>query len=64
MSTAASAVSTTAAAAAATAATTALFLWTGFINHQIAAPKILPVQGIHRAVRFFVIGNFHESKTT
>jgi hypothetical protein len=64
MSAAVAAVSTTATTTTATTAATTLFLWAGFIDYQIAATKILPVQRVHRAVRFFVVGNFHEGKTT
>ena len=58
------AAATTAAAetAAATATTAARFLGTSFVDDQIAAAEVLPVHGIDRAIRFFVIGNFDESE--
>jgi hypothetical protein len=57
--------STTAAAETTTAATAAaaLFLWTGFVHHKIAATKVLAVQGVDRSVGFFVIVDFDESET-
>jgi hypothetical protein len=59
------AAATTAAAAEAPSATTAtaLFLRTSFIDDEIAPAKVLTVHGIDRSIRFFVIGNFDESKT-
>jgi hypothetical protein len=54
---------TTAETAAPATATTTLLLRTGFIDHQIAAAEILTIEGIHRAVCFFVVVNFDESKT-
>jgi hypothetical protein len=49
----------------ASAATTAaaLCLGTRFIHNEVSSAKILPVQGIDRAVGVFVVGNFHEGKT-
>jgi hypothetical protein len=56
--------STATAAETASATTAALLLGTSFIHDEIAAAKVLPVHGIDRAIRFFVIGNFDESETT
>jgi hypothetical protein len=55
----------TATAETTTAATTAaaLLLRTRFIHHQITATKILAVQRVDRAIRFFIVINFDESKT-
>jgi len=64
------AMTTTVAAAAAaepaSAATTATTfrLGTRFIDNEIPPAEILSVQRINRAVRFFVIPNFDEGKTT
>jgi len=49
--------------AAATSAT-ARFLWPGFIDYQVASAEVLAVHGIDRPIRFFVIGDFHESEST
>src|SRR5437879_5617318 len=58
MATASAAVS----AAPATAAT-ALRLGTCFVHYKVSSPEILTVQGIHRAIRIFVIGHFNEGET-
>jgi hypothetical protein len=42
----------------------ALLLRTSFVDHQIASTKVLAVQRINRAIGFFIVGNFDESKTT
>ena len=42
----------------------ALFLRTSFVYDQVAATKILAVQGINRAIGFFIVGNFNERETT
>ncbi len=47
-------------AAATTAA--ALCLGTCFIYHEVSPPEILTVQGVHRAIRVFVIGHFNEGE--
>jgi len=49
------------ASAAATAA--ALCLGTCFIHNEVSPAKILPIQGIDRAVRVFIVRNFDEGKT-
>jgi len=61
--TAAMSTATTAEATAPATTAAALLLRTRFINHQIAATEVLTVQRIHRAVGFFIVGNFDESKT-
>jgi hypothetical protein len=48
----------TAAATAATAA--ALCLRARFVHHQVASAEILAVQGIHGAIRFFVVTDFNK----
>jgi hypothetical protein len=63
--TAATAMTTASAAvpAAPTAATTAtLRLGTRFIHHEVSPAEILTVQGVHRAIRIFVIGHFNEGE--
>ncbi len=35
-----------------------------FIHHEVAPAKILTIQRIHRAVRVFVVGYFHEREST
>jgi hypothetical protein len=50
--------------AAATATTATRLLRACFVDDQIAAAEVLPVHGVDRAIRFFVIGDFDESKTT
>src|SRR5258708_7729756 len=49
-------------AAPATAAAAALCLGTCFIHHEVSPPEILTVQGVHRAIRVFVIGHFNEGE--
>jgi hypothetical protein len=49
---------------ATTTAATALLLRACLVHHEVATTEILPVQGIDRAIRFFIVGNFDESKTT
>jgi len=61
--TAAMSTATTAEATAPATTATALLLRARFIDHQIAATEVLTVQRIHRAVGFFIVGNFDESKT-
>jgi len=58
---AAPAVTTVASASAAPAA--ALGLRPSFVHHQISSRKILTVQRVHRAIRFFVVGNFNEGES-
>jgi hypothetical protein len=65
--TTASAASTTAAtpaavSAAPAAAAAALCLRPCFVYHQVAPAEILPVQGIHRAIRILVTIHFHEGE--
>jgi hypothetical protein len=48
-------------AAPATAAS-ALCLGTRFIYNEVSPAKILTVQGVHRAIRVFVIGHFNEGE--
>src|SRR5712664_1978580 len=60
--TAATAASAAVPAAPATTAAAALCLGTCFIHHQVSSAKILTVQGIHRAIRIFVIGHFNEGE--
>src|SRR5262249_7130521 len=52
----------TEAAAATTAA--ARLLPASLVDDQIAAAEVLSIHGIDGAIRFFVIGDFDESKTT
>jgi hypothetical protein len=42
----------------------ALFLRTSFVDHEVAATEILAVEGINRAIGFFIVGNFNERETT
>jgi hypothetical protein len=49
-------------AAPATAAAAALCLGTCFIHHEVSPAEILTVQGVHGAIRVFVIGHFNESE--
>ena len=35
---------------------------TGFIDHQVAAEKILAVQELYGTLSFFMAGNFNEAK--
>jgi hypothetical protein len=50
------------AAPATTTAAAALCLGTCFIHHKVSPPKILTVQGVHGAIRVFVIGHFNEGE--
>jgi hypothetical protein len=50
------------AAPAATTAASALCLGTCFIYDQVSPAEILTVQGVHRAIRIFVIGHFNEGE--
>jgi hypothetical protein len=59
-----SAATTTETTAAAPTATATLLLRTSFVDHQIASTEVLAVQRINRAIGFFIVGNFDESKTT
>jgi len=45
------------------ATATALLLWTGFVDHQITAGEVLPIQSIDRAIGFFVVVDFNERET-
>jgi hypothetical protein len=57
--------STTAAPAVPTAtaaATTSLGLRLGFINHQVAPPQVLTVEGIDSFLRVFITGDFDEGE--
>jgi hypothetical protein len=49
-------------AAPATTAAAALCLGTCFIHHEVSPAKILTVQGVHGAIRVFVIGHFNEGE--
>ena len=60
--TAATAASAAVPAAPATTAAAALCLGTCFIHHQVSPAKILTVQGVHRAIRIFVIRHFNEGE--
>jgi len=42
--------------------TAALCLGTCFIHYQVSSAEILTVQGVHRAIRVFVIGHFNEGE--
>ena len=54
----------TAAPAAKTATAAAAFcLRTRFVDHQVSPAEILPVQGIDRPVRIFVVCYFDESES-
>jgi hypothetical protein len=57
MAAASAAVPTTSAATAA-----ALCLGTRFIHNEVSPAKILPIQGIDRAVGVFIVRNFDEGK--
>jgi hypothetical protein len=57
ITTAASAIS-----AAASAATRAFRLWARFVDNKVPAPKVLTVEAGDRAIRFFIVGDFDESK--
>src|SRR5713226_1352495 len=46
----------------ASTAASALCLGTCFIHHEVSPAEILTVQGVHRAIRVFVIGHFNEGK--
>jgi hypothetical protein len=48
--------------APATAAAAALCLGTCFIHHEVSPAEILTVQGVHGAIRVFVIGHFNEGE--
>jgi hypothetical protein len=56
----------TAEATTTTASTTAaaLLLRTSLVDHQVASTKVLAVKGVDRAIGFFIVGNFDESKPT
>jgi hypothetical protein len=49
---------------AAPATTTTLLLRASFVDYQVAATEILAVEGINRAIGFFIVGNFNERETT
>src|SRR5579883_43106 len=57
------AASATTVAAAATAATAALSLRTRFVDHQVPAAEILPIESGDRAIGVFIVCNFDERKT-
>jgi hypothetical protein len=60
---AASATTTAPAVPTATAAaTTSLGLRLGFINHQVAPPQVLTVEGIDSFLRVFITGDFDEGE--
>lgn len=66
MATTASAVTSTPAAetsAAPTTSATAFGLRPCFVHNQVPSTEVLTVQGIHRAVRFFVICDFDECES-
>jgi hypothetical protein len=48
--------------AAPAATATAFCLGTRFVHYQVSSAEILTVQGIHGAVRVFVIGYFNEGE--
>jgi hypothetical protein len=50
------------AAPATTTTAAALCLGTCFIHYQVSSAEILTVQGVHRAIRVFVIGHFNEGE--
>jgi hypothetical protein len=54
----------TEATAASPTTTATLLLRTSFVDHQIASTKVLAVEGIYRAIGFFVVGNLDKSETT
>jgi hypothetical protein len=58
----ATATTATTVAAAATTATGTFGLWTGFVDHEVAAAKVLAVKAVDGAFRIFVIGNFDEGE--
>jgi hypothetical protein len=60
--TAASAAIPAAPATTAAAAAAALCLGTCFIHHEVSPAEILTVQGVHGAIRVFVIGHFNEGE--
>src|SRR6266404_4421477 len=62
--TASSSMAATSAAVPAAPASTAsaLCLGTCFIYNEVSPPEILTVQGVHRAIRVFVIGHFNEGE--
>jgi hypothetical protein len=64
ITTPATASATTAVATASSAATGALGLWARFVDHQVPASKVLAVQRGHRAICFFIIGDFDEGEPT
>jgi hypothetical protein len=41
----------------------ALCLGTSFIHHEVSPAEILAVQGVHRAIRVFVVSHFNEGET-
>jgi hypothetical protein len=43
-------------------AAAALRLGTCFIHHEVSPAEILTVQGVHRAIRVFVVGHFNEGE--
>jgi len=49
-------------AAPAGTAASALCLGTCFIHDEVSPTEILTVQGVHRAIRIFVVGNFNEGE--
>src|SRR5258706_281954 len=49
-------------AAPAGTAASALCLGTCFIHDEVSPAEILTVQGVHRAIRIFVVGNFNEGE--
>jgi hypothetical protein len=61
---AAAASAITAASAATTTATRAFGLRTGFIHDEVPATEVLTVEAVHRAIGFFIIGNFNEGEPT
>jgi hypothetical protein len=60
--TAAASASATAVPAATAAAAAALGLRPSFVYDQVPSAKVLPVEGVDRAIRFFVVVNFNESE--
>src|SRR5712692_717329 len=60
--TATTATSASVSAAPASTAASALCLGTCFIHHEVSPAEILTVQGVHRAIRVFVIGHFNEGE--
>src|SRR5207245_11711840 len=49
-------------ASPASTAASALCLGTCFIHHEVSPAEILTVQGVHGAIRVFVIGHFNEGE--